>query len=297
MPFKKKAGHYASLQAYQYRQEFQDGGGPANRTRIATANPPRQYDKRRAVTNAAASLSRSGVTDESARRQIPTWEGARGEPLDRVTPQHVCVEAPASVAGSMRAHITTGKPRKFDDVEHAGRTIDKKESARLQQANVLPAAPCVAPLAEYLSTLLGVKVLMQVTKILTGGIELQLAHADSMRAEDGEQEDAAQVICKRRSDGCTPAYVAWMPIDGGSATLMLQSGLWRKGHDGKYKPPPMELVSAKAGQLLLMSVDCLHAGTQNLPTSVRWHSYVFEADRPWPLLAPSKEPSVHLATE
>ena len=90
-----------------------------------------------------------------------------------------------------------------------------------------------------------------------------------MRAEDGEQKDAAQVILKRRADGCTPAYVVWMPIDGGSATLMLQSGQWRKGRDGNYKPPSMELVSAKAGQLLLMSVDCLHTGTPNAPTSVR----------------------------
>jgi hypothetical protein len=136
---------------------------------------------------------------------------------------------------------------------------------------------------------------LRVTKLLTGGVDLQLAHADSVRAEDGEQKDAAQVILKRRADGCTPAYVVWRPIEGGSATLMLQSGQWRKGRDGNYKPPPMELVSTKAGQLRLMSVDCLHAGTQNLPTSVRWHSYVFEAGRAWPLMAPSMEPSVRLA--
>jgi hypothetical protein len=52
------------------------------------------------------------------------------------------------VTASLRELTTTGKPLKFDDVEHAGRPVDTKDSARLRQANVSPTASCVVELAK-----------------------------------------------------------------------------------------------------------------------------------------------------
>ena len=103
---------------------------------------------------------------------------------------------------------------------------------------------------------------------------LQVNHVDCPLATDTPATGAAAVIDSRKSvPGASDTWTFWLPVRD-SATVMVQRSSWRR-----TTPPAVSPVVIKVGELLLLHIDCVHAGTLNLATSWRLHGYAVESGK------------------